>query len=118
MILSNSGTNELIIGTDSYYTLESGNTIELKNQETNEIKTFYLINSKNDRYISWNFEIVTDSTYEDLSNYKIYLKRGFYLLTIYNNTDVIYIDNMFIDINSSNIPEIDNDDDIIYTIPD
>lgn len=118
MILSSSGINELIIGKDSYYELELSNIIIIKSQSTSVEKELTLLNISNDRYIKWEYIIVNSSTDEDLNNDKIYLERGDYDITIYNNEEIIYFDNLFVNIQKIEIYDIPDNDDIIYSIPD
>lgn len=116
MILSNLGENEIIIGVDTYYQLSSGTTIIIKNELSIE-KSLYLLPTNNDRYIYWDYTIVSGSTEENLPSGIIYLERGFYTIEIYNDTELIYTDNLFVNLNKETIYEIDDDGDIIYTIP-
>jgi len=118
MILSNIGLNEIIIGTDSYYDLSSGNTVTIKSIETSIEKELYLLPTKNDRYIYWEYTLVSGATQEDLSNDIIFLDRGSYDITIYNNGEIIYYDNLFVKNTKPTINSIDDSSDIIYTIDD
>jgi len=111
MILSKIGLNDIIIGSDTYYTLATGNTITINN------KSLYLTPTQNERFINWEYTIVSGTTYEDLSSGIIYLQRGFYDITIYNDGEEIYTDKLFVDIDITPIYEIGDDDEIIYSIP-
>jgi hypothetical protein len=118
MVLSNSGVNNIIIGTDSYYDLELSNKIVIRNQQSKIEKEMNIDNLSNERFIKWEFTNVIDINDEDLSLNKIYLNRGFYDVFIYNNNELIYQNILFVNIEYTKNNIVDDGDSFINVVDD